>query len=429
MVVNMLLKKSSPDKELVKKVFISGGFPEKTYVKREKLERALEDVVNTNRIISITGVTKTGKTVLTQSLFDEKAVIRVNAGELNENDDFWHVLCSKCGDEVMTKCNLKATSINCNQHDISSGISLCGIGVKGSSNEGATTAIETHSGTSIKSVLSDFFSAHKEDRVVIIDDFHYLKEPTKKEIIRFFKAHVYNGLNLVLISIPHRSHEAVTVEKEMQGRVCPVQVDCWSVKELIQIAQIGFKMLGKEVEGEILEKFAQESYGSPHLMQSFCLDLSLSLIDSDRYSGITMLTPSVEQVENVLKRVANQVGKMLFAKIVKGLSGERKRKERFLNDGRQVDTYGLVAHTFTVLQPDMASIKISDFVKTAQQQCSKEPPLSHEITRVLQFIAREAVFDSASNPVIDLDLEHERCIYITDPFFAFYLKWGDCSIG
>ena len=111
MVVNMLLKKSSPEKELVKKVFISGGFPEKTYVKREKLERALEDVVNTNRIISITGVTKTGKTVLTQSLFDEKAVIRVNAGELNENDDFWHVLCSKCGDEVMTKCNLTATSI------------------------------------------------------------------------------------------------------------------------------------------------------------------------------------------------------------------------------------------------------------------------------------------------------------------------------
>lgn len=425
----MLLKKDSSDKELVKKVFISGGFPEKTYVKREQLEKALEDVVNTNRIISITGVTKTGKTVLTQSLFDERSVIRINAGELDENDDFWYVLCSRCGDEVMTKCNLKVTFINSNQHDISAGISLCGISVNGSSNAGATTAVETHSGTSIKSVLSDFFAVHKEDRVVIIDDFHYLKESLKKEIIRFFKAHVYNGLNLVLISIPHRSHEAVIVEKEMQGRVCPVLVDSWSVEELIQIAQKGFKMLGKEIEGEILERFAQEAYGSPHLMQSFCLELSLSLIDSDSYSGITMLTPSVQQVESVLKIVANRVGKTLFTKIVKGPSGERRRKGRFLNDGRQVDIYGLVAHTFTVMQSNMTSIKISDFIKTAQQQCSKEPPLGHEITRVLQFIAREAVFDSASNPVIDLDLEHERCIYITDPFFAFYLKWGDCSIG
>lgn len=424
----MVLKKASSDKELVKKIFISGGFPKETYVKREQLEKALEDVVGTNRIISITGITKSGKTVLTQSLFEESAVIRVNAGELSEEDNFWHVLCSKCGYEVLSKCNFKSSTIDSNQNDVSVTASCFGLGGKKSRNKGTTHAVETHFETSIKSVLSDYFSRHKEDKIVVIDDFHYFNDSLKKEIIRFFKAHVHNGLNLVLISIPHRSHEAVAVEREMQGRVCPVQVESWSREELIQIAQIGFQRLGKDIEGTTLDLFASESYGSPHLMQAFCLDLSLSLIDSGDYSGATMLTPTEEQVKLVLRRVANQVGKMLFSKIVKGLSGERKRIPRQLNDGRKVDIYGLVAHTFTVLRPDMSSIRISDFVKTAQQQCLKEPPKSHEITRVLQVISKVAVYDSSSNPIIDLDLKGERCIYITDPFFPFYLKWGDCSI-
>lgn len=418
----------SPEKEQVKEVFISGGFPTKTYVKRKQLENTLQNFVNTNRLITITGVTKSGKTVLTQSFFPEDQAIRINAGELSDQDDFWQILCSKCGDEVLSKCRYKTVSTSNKQNDGSVGVSWSFIDMKKSKNEGETNTVETCLEIPIKRAVSDYFSSHVKDKAVIIDDFHYLNEDLKREIIRFFKSHIHNGLNLVLISIPHRSHEAVAVEKEMQGRVCPVQVEGWSKEELIQIAKIGFGMLGKEVEGHILDQFAQEAYGSPHLMQAFCLDLSLLLIDSGSYSGVSMLIPTEAQVEEVFRRVANQVGRTTFSKMVKGLSGEGRRKERLLKDGRKVDIYGLVAHTFTVLRPGMASIRIFDFVKTARQQCSEAPPLRHEITRVLQGISKVAVCDSSSNPVIDLDVDNEGLIHITDPFFPFYLEWGDCSI-
>jgi hypothetical protein len=50
-------------------------------------------------------------------------------------------------------------------------------------------------------------------------------------------------------------------------------------------------------------------------------------------------------------------------------------------------------------------------------------PQAHEVSRVLEKMATISSEDAASVTVIDWDKE-ERRLHITDPFFAFFLKWG-----
>jgi hypothetical protein len=43
-------------------------------------------------------------------------------------------------------------------------------------------------------------------------------------------------------------------------------------------------------------------------------------------------------------------------------------------------------------------------------------------------MATIAASDQSSTPVIDFE-EEEKKLHITDPFFAFYLRWGELAKG
>src|SRR5262249_49355683 len=53
-------------------------------------------------------------------------------------------------------------------------------------------------------------------------------------------------------------------------------------------------------------------------------------------------------------------------------------------------------------------------------------PQMHEITRVLKYMSEIAATDQSSTPVVDF-VEVDKLLHVTDPFFAFYLRWGKIS--
>lgn len=60
--------------------------------------------------------------------------------------------------------------------------------------------------------------------------------------------------------------------------------------------------------------------------------------------------------------------------------------------------------------------------RSCLKEIIEEVPQLHEISRVLEKIAEISYNAGASSPVIDWDKE-EAILTITDPFFAFYLRW------
>src|SRR5215210_4326691 len=76
----------------MRKVFVPGGQPEHTYVARTQLQlepklRAASD--NLCKLVTVTGPTKCGKSVLTQKIYPRDQNVWIDGGSVDQEDDFW----------------------------------------------------------------------------------------------------------------------------------------------------------------------------------------------------------------------------------------------------------------------------------------------------------------------------------------------------
>ena len=70
------------------------------------------------------------------------------------------------------------------------------------------------------------------------------------------------------------------------------------------------------------------------------------------------------------------------------------------------------------------TLEYEDLRSAIREVALEEVPQLHEVARVLKHMSDITATDQSSTPVIDFD-EEDKCLHITDPFFAFYLRWGN----
>lgn len=237
--------------------------------------------------------------------------------------------------------------------------------------------------------------------------------------VRAVKPLVFHGVPVVLIAIPHRRYDAIKVEREITGRLENITMPYWSIEELKQIALTGFPLLNVNVHSEIIELLAREALGSPHLMQEFCK----SLCTTHSVTETLDETLHIDLInDSLFKSVAESTGKVVFDKLATGPRQRSDRLARLLKSGERVDIYKVVLFALSKMKPGMQTIKYEELRGAIRELVDETPPQAHEVTRVLEKMSEIASSEEASTPVIDWERE-EQNLHITDPFFAFYLKW------
>ena len=114
---------------------------------------------------------------------------------------------------------------------------------------------------------------------------------------------------------------------------------------------------------------------------------------------------------------------MVFDKLAKGPRQRSDRKPRPLVSGGTADIYRVVLLALARLAPGMEKVDYESLRAAIRETLSSEIPQSHEVSRVLEKMAEIASSDEASTPVIAWDKDEQE-LHVTDPFFAFFLKWG-----
>ena len=255
---------------------------------------------------------------------------------------------------------------------------------------------------------------------LIIDDFHYLDRNFQGEVVRALKPLVFEGHSVVIIAIPHRRYDAVKVEREMTGRVESISVPAWSETELKEIPRTGFPLLNLEIFDTVSVSLAAQAYGSPHLMQEFCR----GICHRENVAETVFARQSVPFVHNDLfKNIAEGTGKVIFDKLAKGPRQRSDRKPRPLQSGGAADIYRVVLLALARIAPGMERVEYEALRAAIKATLTAEVPQAHEVSRVLEKMADIASSDEASTPVIDWDKDDQQ-LHVTDPFFAFFLKWG-----
>ncbi len=411
-------------------IFVPGGFPKHTYNPRK--ERSLEDRLvavrdNLFKLAIITGNTKSGKTVLVRSVLPPEDSIWIDGGTIGEEEDFWAAIIDQLELHQGTE---KAKAKTHTSEFAAEGTAKADLYVAGGSAtikgklSDSTEDTENQTRT-VSSRVAAISGLHKHKTPLVVDDFHYISKDLQGTIVRAVKQPIFDGLPVVFIAIPHRRYDALKVEKEMTGRVHPIDVPLWSRDELSFIPTQGFTLLKSSLDQNSILKFSIEAIGSPHLMQDFCRTLCRQIELSNEKDGREIVLTGA-QLEKVYRDVAETIGRPIFEKLARGPRQRTDRNKRALKNGRDVDIYGLVLEALAHLKPGLVTLEYEDLRTAIKEVSVKDPPQLHEVARVLKHMAIIAASDQSSTPVIDFE-EEEKQLHITDPFFAFFLRWG--SLG
>ncbi len=406
-------------------IFIPGGMPTFTYNPRTELDlegRLREAFLDDNKLITLTGLTKTGKTVLAKKIFPKSECIWFDGGMYNIESDFWEYFLEKL-DLYNTKQEDKNDAIGSElavSASVESPIPLLraklGLGAKITSN----IARRSGRSRSVSAKILVLDELTNNPRPVVIDDFHYIPKEEQGKIIRAFKGLIFEGIPIVIIAIPHRRYDAERVEREMEGRINSIQLPSWSIEELSAIGEKGFPLLNMNVSEDGIKKLAAESFGRPHLMQEYCKSFCKDNHIVEQLDSVVDF--SILSEEAIFNDVAANYGRPVFEKLKRGPRIRTDRVKRKLKNGRSADLYELLLAALVNIKPGICSITYEEIKTSIREIIDDRLPQVNEVSRVMQYMMKISTDDSSSSPVIDWD-KKDKILHVIDPYFAFFLKW------
>lgn len=411
-------------------IFVPGGFPSHTYNPRAelKLEQTLSEAKeNLCKLVTITGQTKSGKTVLTRKVFPPEESIWIDGGTVAEENDFWDQIVQdlQLFQTTGTDASEEAQKATETTTSVSGNIAVAKAETKVSASDSTREGSAQSMSRTVSSRIAALSGLRESKFGLIIDDFHYLPKDLQANIVRALKPLIFDGLPVIIIAIPHRRYDAVKVEKEMTGRILPISIPVWSNEELKFIPHTGFSLLKYEIPEPIRTRLSHQALGSPHLMQDFCRAICRKR-NLQEASSLSSITFSDAELDIAFRELADTIGRPIFEKLARGPRQRTDRLPRKLKDGTTVDIYRLVLHALAHIKPGLVSLEYEDLRTAIRAVSESQIPQLQEVARVLKHMATIASSDQASTPVIDFE-EADKKLHITDPFFAFYLRWGELS--
>lgn len=383
-------------------VFRPGSFPEYTYISRKSAvsglsyEFRLEQAIKVSGFLtSLVGPSKMGKTILCEKVIGLEKIVEVSGADFDENTDFWKLAASKVG--LAYEGQFSSEKIIPDTRD-------------------KYEKKEVYALT--KDKIIEYYK--QEKLVMVIDDFHYAPPEKRMQIAQQLKDAIRRGFKAIVVSLPHRADEAIRQNADLSGRLSLINMEAWEVKDLKEIAKIGFAKLDIEIEDDIAEKIAIESLTSPQLMQYICLNICTILELSQ--SGEKRVCSDILETAYRYTTANFEYGDVV-AFLKKGPNPRGKSRKHFkAKDGRSYDLYELIVKSIAE-NPPIMQLEFEDvqerIVKLLDDDSEKPKAqaIREHLTKLQELInGREDIFR-----VLDWK---EGTLYILDPLFLFYLRWG-----
>jgi hypothetical protein len=413
-------------------VFTPGSFPEYTYVQRADrgLEQDLRDSLDTTgQVVSISGPSKSGKTVLVEKVVGKENLITVTGASIREAPDLW--------DQVLDWMDFPSTTSS--SRTIGGSVSV-GAAAKGglavpfvAKGEVSTTGQASLDANSTTGATKERRGLQQVTReianssfVVLIDDFHYMPREVQMEVAKALKEAVRLGVKIVTAAVTHRGDDVVRANPELRGRVRSIDLAYWTPPELKAIASAGFTALNAQFESFTAEAFAKESAGSPQLMQLLCLESCFVANLRRRHEGMipTVLNFDPELRFRVLEQTSSRTDYRSLVDVLDAGPPTRgtKRITFSFRDGTSGDVYRAVLKA-AASDPPQLSFGYDELLARTALICSNDPPAGSSVTSTCVHMSKLAADKFPSERAIDWD-DSKPVLDIPDPYLMFYLRWS-----
>lgn len=393
-------------------VFKPGAFPEHTYVSRVSSEFSytyefrLEQALNTiGYLTSIIGPSKTGKTVLCEKVVGFSKLVELTGDDFKKTEPFWTTVAKKVGLSVEGDQT---------RMDVLEGERMQGV------TESKSSALRETFHIGKDQVIEHF---KRNGLVLVLDDFHYAPDEMQLEMAYQLKDAIRKGFRAIVISLPNRADDAIRKNRDLTGRLSLINIEPWQVEELKEIAVAGFRALDVQIADDLAADLAAESLTSPQLMQAICLNLAF-LLQVDRDESIREIAERADLVEAYKLTTMNLPYQEVAKRLMAGPSTRgQKRKTYQLASGEEVDIYDLVLKAIA-LDPPAISLSLEE-LKQRIDQLFLEKDSKPDRNKIKSAVEQLQVIMSTSGSIFQVFEWKDNEIYILDPLFLFYLRWGN----
>lgn len=415
-----------------KDVFTPGAFPTHTFVHRVDLdiERQLRDALETpGQLVSMSGPSKSGKTVLVESVVGKDNLIPLTGAGIKSGDMLWDRVLDWIGEPIQTSAMDTTSHRGAATVGAKGGVGLpfvasgevSGSGTLESGGQQTTGITVGRRGLAqvIKEIAESPF-------IVLVDDFHYIEREQQADVAKHMKEAVRQGVKIVTAAVTHRSDDVIRSLPDLRGRVTTIDLKYWDTASLAQIATLGFGKLKLGIDAATIDSFATESSGSPQLMQAICLQACFELDAREELDEPRAVTVTAEQREKIFERtVANTSYRTLVDILDAGPKTRGTDRTIFtFKDGGHGDVYRTILRAIAA-DPPRQSFKYAEILRRVGEVCKKggDAPVGSAITGSCLHMSRLAVDKQPEDRVIDWD-EEKQVLDVPDPYLLFYLRWS-----
>lgn len=378
-------------------VFKPGTYPEMTYVSRESKgtkytyeERLQQSLAIDGYLTYIVGPSKIGKTVLCEKVIGVANMVCMSGNDFSKEKDFWSGIGKKVG--ISTEAAVSEESAAFSETE-----------------QKSITVTKNYFVT--KDKVIDYFK--KNDKVLVLDDFHYAPPEIQYDIACQLKEVIRMGFKAVVVSLPYRSDDAIRLNPDLTGRILVIEIEPWKTEELEEIAKKGFGKLQIQVRQSLIARMAKESIHSPQLMQSICLNIGL-LPDSND-------TITDEVIEESCRFTCMNLPYGDVVRVLKAGPSTRgqQRLQYTLSDGSKRDIYGLILKVLSD-NPPLVELSIEELMERIKNSAPENMITTKKVRDSLK--NWQKLLETLGSLYQVLEWKDDT-IHVLDNMFLFYIRW------
>lgn len=408
-------------------VFKPQGTPTVTLVREPVSTASAQDfddaIEEGGKLIRVVGPSKSGKTVFVTTKAAGRDLIRVSASGVPSGADLWNRVLASAGADVQRTKSLEVSGVVGAElaAKASAGILIAKAETeaKGKLEASAARTVATTQASDPLQTIIQYFS--NQNIWIFIDDFHYATSEVQRQLAEQVKYAAEEGVQLIIALIPGRSEDIIQANNDLQGRIVDIPFEYWDIDELSLIAESGFPLLGIQLEPGSSGRLAQESAGTPQLMQAICLELARELDARTALEPPRRFNIDESHVQTVCTKLANNradfsstIDQMKKGPPTRGTS----RKSYSDGNGNSRDVYQLLIAAFGMNPPKLKFTH--EELQTRVNQLA-----GSEVASVWESVRHMSEIANNMNAEKKLDFGGDlRWISILDPYLFFALRWG-----
>jgi hypothetical protein len=309
-----------------------------SYVDRGSLDEELGELLERGKLhIALRGASKCGKSWLRRKILQNPIVVQCRLGK--KTIDLYTDALSQLAIEFRSestsskeiKGTVKATG------DLGSRL-LAKVGLEVSVNGGYNVDDKnTPAGRDINDLryVSEIIKA--SGRKFVIEDFHYLSLPERKNFAFDLKALWDWGLQVVIVGVWSVDNMLLTMNPDLSGRIEEISIS-WSNADLGKIMDRGGSVLNIKFDNPLRSKIVDASFGNAGQLQTLVLQ-ALTDLGIKEASPNPRLLDAGDAADNAAMEYAEQLNPLYQTFAANIASGIRSRK----------NSTGIYAHAMAVI--------------------------------------------------------------------------------